>query len=98
MLPTDGYFQHYTIGPVEDFWISYFPVPMTLGFERRNIVAHVAAHASLSIWPVFVFLISQLQSTRYWNIMEESLTREYLGWKGVSIATAVGDAAVLTLV
>ena len=51
----------------------------------------------LSTRPVFVFLISALLSTRYWNVMEEPLTREALGLKGASIAMVVGGAAVLTL-
>ena len=51
----------------------------------------------LSTQPVFVLLISALLSTRYWNVMQEPLTRETLGLKGVSIAMVVGGAAVLTL-
>ena len=51
----------------------------------------------LSTQPVFVLLISALLSTRYWNVMQEPLTREALGLKGVSIAMVVGGAAVLTL-
>lgn len=51
----------------------------------------------LSTQPVFVLLISALLSTRYWNVMQEALTRESLGLKGVSIAMVVGGAAVLTL-
>jgi uncharacterized membrane protein len=51
----------------------------------------------LSTQPVFVFLISALLSTRYWNVLQEPLTRETLGLKGVSIAMVVGGVAVLTL-
>jgi transporter family protein len=51
----------------------------------------------LSTQPVFVLLISALLSTRYWNVMQEPLTRETLGLKGVSIAMVVGGVAVLTL-
>jgi transporter family protein len=51
----------------------------------------------LSTQPVFVLLMSALLSTRYWNVMQEPLTRETLGLKGVSIAMVVGGVAVLTL-
>ena len=51
----------------------------------------------LSTQPVFVLLISALLSTRYWNVMQEPLTRKALGLKGASIAMVVGGAALLTL-
>ena len=51
----------------------------------------------LSTRPVFVLLISASLSTRFWNLMNEPLTKDVLVLKSVSTAMVVGGAAVLTL-
>ena len=51
----------------------------------------------LSTRPVFVLLISASLSTRFWNLMNEPLTRDVLVLKSISTTIVVGGAAVLTL-
>ena len=73
------------------------PVAVTCMLLALSLGSVALVTTLLSTQPVFVLLISALLSTRYWNVMQEPLTREALGLKGVSIAMVVGGAAVLTL-
>jgi drug/metabolite transporter (DMT)-like permease len=73
------------------------PVGLTCQLLALSLGSAALVTTLLSTQPVFVLLISALLSTRYWNVMEEPLTKEALGLKGVSIAMVVGGVAVLTL-
>lgn len=56
------------------------------------------ASTLMSTRPVFVLIISTLLSTRFWNLLDEPLTRDALTLKVASTVMVVGGASVLSLV
>ena len=72
--------------------VAIYVMMLALSFGSAALVTTL-----LSTQPVFVFVISALLSTRYWNVMQEPLTGKAMGLKGASIAMVVGGAALLTL-
>jgi len=56
------------------------------------------ASTVMSSRPVFVLILSTLLSTRFWNVLDEPLTRDTLALKATSTAMVVGGVSVLSLV
>ena len=76
-------------------WIA--PVAMYAMLLALSLGSAALVTTLLSTRPVFVLLISASLSTRFWNLMNEPLTRDVLVLKSTSTAMVVGGAAALTL-